>query len=75
MGISFSLLPLLFGLGSGLGLQGMPRSLVFWEWGCPKRGDAHENRNLTSIKVSMLFSYEFLGRNNNKTVRFGFRII
>ena len=22
-------------------IQGMPTSLGFWEWGCPKRGDAH----------------------------------
>ena len=25
----------------GLGLQGMNISLGFWEWGCPKRGNAH----------------------------------
>ena len=41
------MLPLLFGLGSVLGLQGMPISLGFWEGGCPKRGDAH-------ITVTML---------------------
>ena len=28
-------------MGIGLGLQGMPISLGSWEWGCPKRGDAH----------------------------------
>ena len=27
--------------GLGLGLQGMPVSLGFWEWGCPKCGDVH----------------------------------
>ena len=25
----------------GPGLQGMPISLCFWEWGWPKRGNAH----------------------------------
>ena len=25
----------------GLGLQGMPISLGFWEWGFPNRGDDH----------------------------------
>ena len=34
-----SQLPLRFGLG--LVLKGMPISLGFWEWGFPKRGDAH----------------------------------
>ena len=33
------ILPWRFGLE--LGLQGMPISLEFWEWGCPKCGDAH----------------------------------
>ena len=40
----------LFGLGPGLGLQGMPISLGFWEWGCPKRGDAHIT--VTAMKKS-----------------------
>lgn len=35
------ILPWRFELGLGLGLQGMPTSLRFWEWGYPKRGDAH----------------------------------
>ena len=29
------------GLGLRLGLQGMPISLGFWQWGCRKREDAH----------------------------------
>ena len=45
MGIPFSYYLSDLGWG-GLGLklkfiQGMPTSLGFWEWGCPKRGDAH----------------------------------
>ena len=35
------MLPYRFGLRLVLGLQGMPISLGFWEWGCPKRGNAH----------------------------------
>ena len=33
--------PWRFGLWIGLGIQGMPVSLGFWEWGCTKRGDTY----------------------------------
>ena len=49
-------------------------SIIYGEERCLKE-QLNENGNFTSIKVSMLFSYTFCGRNNNKTVRFGFRII
>ena len=51
------MLPLLFGLGSGLGLQGMPGSLVFWEWGCPKRVDAHITVTALKNRVRLFFDY------------------
>ena len=48
MGIPFS-----YGLGLGIGLQRMPISLGFWEWGCPKPGDAHCRRpSLSDYRLS-----------------------
>ena len=54
MGIPLSYYLGELGFGLRLGLQGMPILVEFWEWGCPKRVDAHITL-IRGIEFSMIF--------------------